>query len=114
MNMKTRKEALASRILTQADATVVPRIVAAAMRINFGEPITAYLCHARLYGYCAVGLVFGDRFGRFADGNAIHTSNVLSKTMISGYTVIETFNSRYVICTWATEEFGPRFLGGTH
>ena len=34
--------------------------------------------------------------------------------MISGYSVIETFNSRYVICTWATEEFGPRFWGATH
>jgi hypothetical protein len=114
MNIKTRSEALASRVLTLADESLIPRIVTEAMKVDFESPVTAYLCYARLYGYCAVGLVFGDRFGRFADGNAIHTSNVLSKTMISGYTVIETFNSRYVICTWATEEFGPRFLGATH
>jgi hypothetical protein len=114
MNMKARYEALASRVLVQAEDSVIPRIVAVAMKVDFGRPITAYLCYARLHGHCAVGLVFGDRIGRFANGNAIHTSNVLSKFMISGYTVIETLNSCYVICAWAHEKFGPRFLGATH
>lgn len=114
MNIKIRHEALASRVLTSANTSTMPSIVEQAMKVDFKKPVTAYLCYARLYGYCAVGLVFGDRIGRFADGNAIHTSNVVSRTMINGYAVLETLNSRYVICTWAAEEFGPCFLGATH
>ena len=114
MNMKIRHEALASRVLTSANTSTIPSIVVKALKVDFGRPVTAYLCYARFYGYCAIGLVFGDRLGRFADGNAIHTSNVMNRTIVNGYAVLETLNSYYVICTWASEEFGPRFLGATH
>jgi hypothetical protein len=113
MNMKI-PQPLASRVLTSANISAIPSIVGKAMKVDFKKPVTAYLCYARLYGHCAVGLVFGDRIGRFADGNAIHTSNVVSRTSVNGYVVLETLNSRYVICTWSTVEFGPRFLGATH
>ena len=114
MNMKIRNETLNSRVLTSADEPVIPNIVAEAMKVDFGAPVTGFLCYAALQGCCAVALVFGDRLGRFNDGLGIRTSTVLSISMVNGYAVIETLNSRYVVCAWASEEFGPRSPGVLH
>ena len=114
MKMKNRNEILNSRVLTSADEPVMPSIVAEAMKIDFGSPVTGFLCYAALQGCCAVALVFGDRLGRFNDGLGIRTSTILSRSLVNGYAVIETLNSRYVVCTWASDESGPRFPGVVH
>lgn len=113
--MKKRRGLLASRVITNADNPVgVPSIVAEAMRVDFGASVTGYLCCTAFEGYHAIGIVFQDLFGRFDNGHGIRTSNVLSKTVVKGYVVIETLNSRYVICGWAHDESGPRFTGRLH
>lgn len=107
-------EDLRSRRLAQKGGRVIPSAVAEAMKVEFGVPVTAYLCCTAFVGYCAIGLVFGDRFGRFYDGDGIRTSNVLSMTMTGGYAVLETLNSWYVVCTWANDNAWPRFPGPLH
>ena len=110
----TQSEDLRSRVLAQKGDRVIPSAVADAMKVDFGIAVTAYLCCTAFTGYCAIGLVFSDRFGRFDDGDGICTSNVLSMTMIKGYAVLETLNSWYVVITWANDHAWPRFPGPLH
>ncbi|MEE4697095.1 hypothetical protein V2K91_17780 [Pseudomonas alliivorans] len=65
------------------------------------EDITAYLCAVQLDGFSVNGIIFGDRTGRFRDGATVRTSTVIGAEMVSGYVVLETLNSRYVICDFS-------------
>lgn len=87
----------------------IPLSVLDAMDKNFGEGITAFLCAVLLDGFSVNGIIFGDRTGRFRDGASIRTSTVIGAEMVSGYVVLETLNSRYVICDFspASELFRP-------
>lgn len=99
---------------TPTNGAVIPGIVVEAMKVEFGVPVTAYLCSAAFLNYCAVGLVFADRFARFEDGNPIRTSNVMGTTMINGYTVLKTFNSWYVVCSWANDDMWEKTASVLH
>lgn len=100
--------------LTPTDGVVVPGIVADAMKVEFGVPVTAYLCSVAFLNYCAIGLVFVDRFARFKNGNSIRTSNVLGTKMVNGYTVLETLNSWYVVCSWANDDMWAKTANVLH
>jgi hypothetical protein len=38
----------------------------------------------------------------------------LERQLMHGYVIVETLNSRYVICDWSPAELGPRFNGVHH
>jgi hypothetical protein len=105
---------LMSNVILETEMLAMPNAVVEAMNIDFGLPVTAYLCNVVLEGQVAMGNVFVDRFRRFNHGNGIHTSNILSKPGVKGYVLLETLNSVYVVCTWAGDGFGPRFSGRVH
>lgn len=71
---------------------------------GFDEPITAYLCGAFIGARAGVGVVFGhgrkDRYGRFADGHLIRTSDVIKAEREGRFWVLTTVNSRYVLATF--------------
>ncbi|KTB88297.1 hypothetical protein AO069_06555 [Pseudomonas syringae pv. syringae PD2774] len=79
----------------------IPSSVLDAMDKDFGEGITAFLCAVQLDGFSVNGIIFGDRTGRFRDGATVRTSTVIGAEMVSGYVVLETLNSRYVICDFS-------------
>ncbi len=95
-------------------AVGIPAKVAAAMKIEFGFRVTGYLVCAVREGLGMIGVVYGDEKGRFANGHSIRTSAVLDAEVIQGYVVVQTLNSLYVICDWATAQSGPRFTGVHH
>lgn len=84
------------------------------MKQDFPVAITGYLTCAAAEGACLVGIVFGDTSGRFVNGHSIRTSAVMERQLIHGYVIVETRNSRYVICDWSPAELGPRFNGVHH
>lgn len=43
------------------------------------------------------GRIYGDKKGRFNDGDSIHTSRVISKDYYQGYQVVNTRNSKYLM-----------------
>ena len=78
-----------------------PKCVGDAKNIDFGAPITGYLCCAEFQPPCLIGVVFSETRGRFADGKTIRTSRIERVFELLGYHLCETFNgSRYVICHW--------------
>jgi len=75
-----------------------------AQKIDFGVPITGYLCCAEFQPPCMTGIVFLEARGRFEDGRSIRTSRVVRVFDLEGYQLCETSNrSRYVICHWLRE-----------
>lgn len=107
--------ALNSKLIHEiVDPVLVPTNVLTAMKKDFCVPITGYLTCAAAEGTCLVGIVFGDNTGRFANGHSIRTSVVLERQLMHGYVIVETLNSRYVICDWSPAELGPRFNGVHH
>lgn len=92
----------------------IPAMVLDAMATDFGVAITGYLICAAAEGVTLIGIVFGDNRGRFKNGHSIRTSVVTGRQVIQGHVIVETLNSRYVICNWAPAEHGPRFTGVHH
>lgn len=87
------------------------------MTVNFGIPITGYLCCAMFDEplSCLVGIVFRESRGRFRDGATIRTSRLIRSLEHSDYKLFETIGgSRYVVCDWACEGGNPRFTGVLH
>ncbi|POF95183.1 hypothetical protein BGP83_20075 [Pseudomonas putida] len=73
------------------------------MQAELGLEITGYLSSVK-YGTGELflrGIVFGDREKRFDDGELIRTSIIMASQEIQGYLVVQTLNSRYVVCDWA-------------
>lgn len=86
----------------------IPRIISDAQALDFGLPITGYLCCASVRFPCLIGIVFLDRLGRFEDGGYICTSWVQNSLIIHGLLVCETVTgSRYVVCHWLQEDGLP-------
>lgn len=82
----------------------VPTPVSTAQVVDFGVPITGFLCCAQFLAPFLVGMVFGDKRGRFADGNNIRTSAIARVFLHKGYLLCETYSgSRYVVCHWLHE-----------
>jgi hypothetical protein len=78
-----------------------PQCVLDAQKIDFGVPVTGYLCCAEFQPPCVTGVVFSEARGRFADGKSIRTSLIERVFQRMGYQLCETYNgSRYVICHW--------------
>ena len=71
---------------------------------GFDKPITAYLCGVSIKARAGLGVVFGhnrkDQYGRFGDGHAIRTSDVIKAEREGRFWVLTTVNSRYVIATF--------------
>jgi hypothetical protein len=105
---------LLSNVILETEMLAMPTAVVEAMNIDFGPPVTAYLCNVVLEGQVALGNVFVDRFRRFNHGNGIHTSTILNTSFAKGYVLLQTLNSLYVVCTWSGDGFGPRFSGRVH
>lgn len=81
-----------------------PPAVVEAMSKDFGVLVTGYLSEAEIKGYSVVGNIYSDQTRRFEDGARIQTSSVVGADLIHGLVVIETFNSRYVICDVSFDE----------
>ena len=78
-----------------------PKSVLEAKKIDFGVPITGYLCCAEFQPPCVTGVVFSETRGRFGDGKRIRTSRIERVFELLGFQLCETCNgSRYVICHW--------------
>lgn len=81
--------------------------VALAQAQGFEIPVTGYLCRALITARAGIGVVFGhvrkDRYGRFADGHLIRTSDVRKAEREGRYWVLTTENSRYVLATFDRE-----------
>ena len=71
---------------------------------GFDRPVTAYLCGASIKARAGIGVVFGhnrkDQYGRFGDGHAIRTSDVIKAEREGRFWVLTTVNSRYVVATF--------------
>ncbi|MHB0783849.1 hypothetical protein [Pseudomonas sp. NBRC 111132] len=101
--MVKRRTPLSSSRIVDAPLATMPSSVIKAMQIDFGWDITAYLTSVE-YGTGELflkGIVFGDREKRFDDGDPILTSFILASEVKHGYLVVQTLNSRYVVCDWA-------------
>ncbi|WP_122388410.1 hypothetical protein [Pseudomonas syringae group genomosp. 3] len=79
----------------------IPTIVATAMKIDFGVQISGYLICVVPDPLGMIGVIYGDDRGRFADGRSIRTSRRVASSTIEGYEVVQTLNSRCVICSWS-------------
>lgn len=80
---------------------IVPAAVVAAMAIDFGMPITAYLMAAVDTPPILMGTVFGDATGRFREGASIRTSRIQKVFFIEGYSLFQTVGgSLYVVVSW--------------
>lgn len=78
-----------------------PRCVLAAKKVDFGLPITGYLCNVEFRFPVLIGIVFGEMRGRFGDGHRIRTSRIRAVDQLKNYLVFETIGgSRYVVCHW--------------
>ena len=76
--MKNRRRLLASRVITNADDPVgIPSVVTEALKVDFGTLITGYLCCAAFERNYAIGIIFGDLFGRFENGKGIDRKSVV-------------------------------------
>ncbi|WP_027611837.1 hypothetical protein [Pseudomonas sp. URIL14HWK12:I6] len=79
----------------------VPAAVAAAMEMNFGMPVTAYLLAAVDSPPILMGTVYGDTTGRFREGASIRTSRIVKVFFIDGYSLFRTVGgSLYVVVSW--------------
>ena len=79
----------------------IPAAVTAAMAIDFGLPITAYLVAAVDAPPILMGTVFGDKKGRFREGASIRTSRIQKAFFIEGYSLFKTVGgSLYVVVNW--------------
>jgi len=109
MKKRDTRPAMDTAGLEPSQCRTMPSSVLDAMEKDFDENITAYLCAAQLDGVSVVGIIFGDRTCRFRDGASVRTSTVIGTGMVCGYLVIETLNSRYVICDFfpSGEVFHP-------
>lgn len=82
----------------------IPRSISDAQKIDFGVPVTGYLCCAEFKPPCLIGIVFTDERGRFRDGGKIRTSRIEKVFVLKEYLVCETLSgSRYVVCHWLYE-----------
>lgn len=79
----------------------IPTIVATTMKIDFGVQISGYLISVVPDPLGMIGVIYGDDRGRFADGRSIRTSRTVASSNIEGCEVVQTLNSRYVICSWS-------------
>jgi len=94
---------LSSHLAVDCVPATMPSSVLKAMQTEFELVITAYLSSAS-YGEEELylkGVVFGDREKRFDDGDSICTAIIMGIQEIQGYVVVQTLNSRYVVCDWA-------------
>lgn len=82
----------------------IPSVVLAAMGRDFGGQITGYLCAVQIDRHSITGIVFRDRYCRFRDGAHIRTSTLIGAELIDGYVVVDTLNSRYVVCDFLPTE----------
>jgi len=79
----------------------IPAVVTAAMGIDFGMPVTAYLVAAVDTPPILMGTVFGDTKGRFREGASIRTSRIQKAFFIEGYSLFKTVGgSLYVVVSW--------------
>lgn len=79
----------------------IPPVVMAAMAIDFGMPVTAYLVAAVDTPPILMGTVFGDTKGRFREGANIRTSRIQKAFFIEGYLLFKTVGgSLYVVVSW--------------
>ena len=79
----------------------LPQCVRDAKKIDFGVPISGYLCCAEFQPPCVIGVFFSETRGRFADGKTIRSSKLERVFQVKGYQLCETFSgSRYLICHW--------------
>ncbi|MGT3070680.1 hypothetical protein [Pseudomonas putida] len=86
----------------------LPTSVVKAMQADLGVSVTAYIS-AAAYGPGNIyleGVVFGDREGRFDDGDTIRTSIIMDSAIIEGFLVVQTLSSTYVVSDW----LGGRFF----
>lgn len=70
-------------------------------------PVTAFIS-AAAYGPRNMYLervVFGDRGGRFDDGDTIRTSIIMDSSIVAGYLVVRTLSSTYVVSDWLVGRF---------
>lgn len=75
-----------------------------AMCIDFGAPVTGYLCFAKIDWNirCLLGVVYLENRGRFRDGATIRTSVLKAHMESAAHHVFETVNgSIYVVCSWS-------------
>lgn len=96
---------------------LIPNGVKKAMALKFAMPITGFLCcvEFELAINCFVGIVYGESRGRFRDGTTIWTSEVIKRSLVHDYWLVETIGgSRYIICDWALEGSSPLFAGALH
>lgn len=92
-----------------------PKCVLDAQAINFGVPITGYLCCAEFQPPCVTGVVFSETRSRFVNGLSIRTSQIERMVELQGYQLCETYNgSRYVICHWWYENGAMPILNIIH
>ncbi len=76
-----------------------------ALRLWFGLPVTGYILDARIVARSAFGAVFcherADKYGRFANGHRIITSDVMSAEQHYGFWALHTkTGSLYVVVTF--------------
>jgi len=89
-----------------------PESVNRARAVEFGSLVTGYLYHAAidLHLGCLVGIVYGERRGRFEDGAIIRSSRLEGGWEQDGFRLYRTVNgSIYVVCDWASVEPDSRF-----
>lgn len=93
----------------------LPQCVRDAKKIDFGMPISGYLCCAEFQPPCVIGVVFSETRGRFADGKTIRSSKLEKVFQHKGYQLCETFSgSRYLICHWWYENGALPSFNITH
>lgn len=95
----------------------MPASVERAVAVNFGVPVTGYLCCAEFdeLSGCLVGIVFLENRGRFEDGATIRTSTLVGGAEHGDYKLFKTIGgSTYVVCDWAQDGANPRFQGVLH
>lgn len=105
--MSKKRALLSTCNADQNPAATLPTSVVKAMQADFGMPVTAFIS-AAAYGPGNIyleGVVFGDRAGRFDDGDTIRTSIIMNSIVIKGFFVVQTLSSLYVVCDWLGGKF---------
>lgn len=93
----------------------IPTNVRETQPLNFGFPITAYLCCAQAEFPCVIGIVFGDAKQRFRQSASIRTSPIDNAFEMHGLWGCKTVQGRrYVICDCAHESHPPTRNGSLH
>jgi hypothetical protein len=82
----------------------VPSSVLVAQRVDFGCPITGYLCCTEFRPPVLTGFVFNDARRRFQQGAHIRTSAIQKVFLSDGYLLCQTLSgSTYVVVHWQHE-----------